>query len=95
MVRSERGAGLQHGCAIFLFGPAFGAGCTGRRALDKGTNLFTFEHHIQEVSGETAALEPVLAPYIVKHRHELLEMRRALNRACLDAETFSLRIIVQ
>ena len=95
MIRPDGGARLQHRRAILLEGPAHRPRLAGGRPVNFDPHLLALEHHVQEVAGETAPLEPGIAPDLCQVRHELREMRRALNRPRLDAQPFGFGIIMQ
>ena len=95
MVRAEAGARFQHRRAIGLEGAGQRArGVRGGR-VNLGPDLFTLEHHVEEVTGETALLEPGPAPDIREQRHELGKMRRPFDRPGLDAEARRFGVVVQ
>ena len=95
MIRPDGCAGLQHRRTVLLESPAHCPCRAGLRAVHFDTHLLAFEHHVQEMAGEAAALQPRISPDFDQIRHELREMRWPFNRSGLDAETLGFAVIVQ
>ena len=93
-VAADRGSAAQDLGAVAL-GHADRDGLLTRlRFLDAGPHLLALEGRIAVVRGQAAGLEPGVAPDPLAQRHELAEMGRAFDRAALEAELLSGRIVV-
>ena len=66
--------------------PRRGSSSRRRRDVGEGAHLFALDHHVQIMGGEAAALEPGLAPDVVKQRREEAEVGRSLDRTGAEAE---------
>ena len=86
VVGAQAGRGLQHGRAIGLLGPDAGRGRAGGGNLGEGPDLLALHHHVQVVRGETAALEPGLAPDLLQQGRKKAEVGRSLDGARPEAE---------